>query len=473
MQMERLTAEDQVMLWPDEVWPQEIGALAVLDGSGLLDPGGHFRIEAVGKAVAGRLHLVPRFRQLLYVPPRRLGGPLWVDAPAFDLTDHIAVLPLPAPGDEAQLLLAIEQLRRRRLDRSRPLWEMWFLTGLPERRVGLFVRMHHAMADGMAGMAIIATLLDATPDPVPASRRPWLPAPVPTEGELLDDNRRRHRRQLREGLSMLAHPVTTVQQALAAWPAMRELLAQRPLPATGLDRLVGPDRNLTLIRSSLESVKKLARTYDATVNDVLLTVTAGGLRGLLSSRGEPVEGVVLRIYVPVSLHQGPRAHARGNLIGQMVVSLPIGVSDPILKLQLIAQETAQRKARSRPSLGKLPRGGIAGRAFLKLLNRQRVNVTSADIPGPEAPLYFAGARLVEVFPVVPLIGRVSLAVGAMSYAGQFNIMVVADGDAHPDIDIFAKSAQDELRALSAAAGVSSGRLWTSGRRRIKRPVAGN
>ena len=162
--MERLTAEDQLMLWPDEIWPQDIGALAVLDGSSLLDADGRFRIEAVREAVAGRLHLVPRFRQLLYVPPRRLGGPLWVDAANFDLGDHVAELRLPAPGDEAQLLRATEQLRRRRLDRSRPLWEMWFLTGLPERRVGLFVRVHHVIADGMAGVATIAKFLDATPN---------------------------------------------------------------------------------------------------------------------------------------------------------------------------------------------------------------------------------------------------------------------------------------------------------------------
>jgi hypothetical protein len=141
--MERLTAQDQLMLWPDEIWPQDIGALAVLDGSSLLDTDGRFRIEAVREAVAARLHLVPRFRQLLYVPPRRLGGPLWVDAANFELSDHIAEFRLPRPGDEAQLLLTIEQLRQRRLDRSRPLWQMWFLTGLPDRRVGLFVRIHH------------------------------------------------------------------------------------------------------------------------------------------------------------------------------------------------------------------------------------------------------------------------------------------------------------------------------------------
>jgi diacylglycerol O-acyltransferase / wax synthase len=446
--MERLTAQDQLMLWPDEIWPQDIGALAVLDGSSLLDADGRLRIEAVREAVAGRLHLVPRFRQLLYIPPLRLGAPLWVDAANFEVSDHVAELRLPPPGDEAKLLLATEQLRQRRLDRSRTLWQMWFLTGLPNRRVGLFVRMHHAIADGMAGVATIAKFLDAAPDAVPASPRAWTRGRVPTEAELLRDKRRQRLQQLGRALSALTHPVTSGRRLVAGWPAMRELLAEPPLPVTSLDRRVGQDRNLALIRSRLELIKKVAHTSDATVNDVLLTATAGGLRGLLDSREEPAEQA-LRIYVPVSLHHEPRAQARGNLIGQMVVPLPIGVSDPVLRLRLIAKETVQRKARSRPSLGVVPHRGIAGRAFLKVVDRQRVNVTSADIPGPEMPQYFAGARLLEVFPMAPLIGKVSLAVAAMSYAGQFNITVIADRDTYPDLDIFVAGVQEELQALVA------------------------
>jgi hypothetical protein len=130
--MERLTAEDLVLLWPDERWPQEIGCLAVLDGGGLLDADGYFLIEKVRAAIAGRLHLLPRFRQLLYRPRLGLGPPLWVDSPAFDLNDHLGVLPLPAAADETQLLRAAERVVARRLDRSRPLWEMWFIPGLPE-----------------------------------------------------------------------------------------------------------------------------------------------------------------------------------------------------------------------------------------------------------------------------------------------------------------------------------------------------
>jgi diacylglycerol O-acyltransferase / wax synthase len=448
--MERLTAEDQLMLWPDEIWPQDIGALLVLDGANLFDPGGRFRIEAVRNAVAGRLYLGARFRQRLYAPPRRLGGPLWVDAPGFDLAHHVSAFSVPAPGDEAQLLLTVEQLRRRRLDRSRPLWEMWFLTGLRDNRVGLLVRMHHAIADGLAGLATIATFLDPTADQLRAPPRPWTPAPMPTERELRDDKRRRQQQQRRETLFRVAHPVVTARRVRVAWSAMRELLAGKPGPRTSLDRVVGPDRRFALIRSSLEPVKEVAHAHGATVNDVLLTVTSGGLRGLLGGRGEPVEDVTLRIYVPVSLHQGPRAQARGNLIAQMAVPLPIGVSDPVKRLRLIATETTRRKARSRPSLGMVPRRGIASRVFLKLLNRQRINVTSANIPGPEMPLYFARAPVLEVFPVLPLIANVSIGVGALSYAGQINITVVADRDAYPDLDLFTKSVHDELEALAAS-----------------------
>ena len=152
--MERLTAEDRLMLWPDERWPQDMGALAILDGTHLLNPDGRFRIEAARQAANARLHLVRRFRQVLRVT---------------------------------------EQLRRRRLDRSRPLWEMWFLTGLPERRIALFARMHHAIADGIAGMTTLATLLDTTPSAPAESARPWTPTPGPPTRALLADNLRRLR----------------------------------------------------------------------------------------------------------------------------------------------------------------------------------------------------------------------------------------------------------------------------------------
>lgn len=165
---------------------------------------------------------------------------------------------------------------------------------------------------------------------------------------------------------------------------------------------------------------------------------------------------MLRVYVPVTLRPvDQRAHARGNQIAQMVVPLPIGEPDPIRRLRQIAMETARRKAMARPSIGKLPRRGIAGRAFLKLIDRQRVNVTTADLPGPQVPLYVMGARVLEAFPLLLLIGKVSLGIGTLSYAGQFGITVVADRDAYPDLEVFATGVRRELALLASAMGIEA------------------
>jgi diacylglycerol O-acyltransferase len=411
--------------------------------------------------VETRLHLVPRFRQLLYTPRLGLGGPLWMDAPAFDLDQHVQVVPLPAPGDEAALLLAVERLRRSRLDRSRPLWQMCLLPGLQDNRIGLFVKMHHAIADGIAGIATVGALLDAVPDLPAAPAPPWTPRPMPTPPALFADTIGWHLSRLGRALSTVAHPATTARQVRAAWPAMREFLAAQPTPNTSLNRVVGADRNLALIRSRLDLVKQIAHAHHATVNDVLLAITAGGLRWLLRSRGERVDGLTLRIDVPVTLRATQaRAKARGNLIGQMLVPLPVGVSDPDQRLTQIAAQTAMSKAKSHPSVGVVLRSRIARRALLKLLNRHPVNVTTVDLPGPPQPVYLVGARLLEVFPVLPLMGSMSLGVGALSYAGQFTITAIADKDAYPDLDIFTTGLQDELAALTA----STHRWQVTGRR---------
>jgi diacylglycerol O-acyltransferase / wax synthase len=190
--------------------------------------------------------------------------------------------------------------------------------------------------------------------------------------------------------------------------------------------------------------------HHATVNDVLLAVTASGLRGLLRSRGEPVEDLVVPIYVPITLRPAQhRDQARGNLTALMTVPLPVGVPDPGRRLQQIAAETARRKAESCPSVGTVFHGPMPRRAFLAVMSHQHVNLVSADVPGPAQPLYLAGPRLLEVFPVLPLLGKTTLGVGALSYAGQFNIMAVADQDTCPDLEAFAAAARDELAALAA------------------------
>ncbi|HEX6129047.1 MAG TPA: wax ester/triacylglycerol synthase family O-acyltransferase [Candidatus Limnocylindria bacterium] len=451
MRIERLTAEDELMLRADAAWPQDVGAIGTLEGDLLLDATGNLRLNAVRQHIASRLHLVPRFRQVVHYPRRGLGPPLWRDDPRFDVDRHVGIEPLPAGSGEAGLLLAIERLRRRRLDMSRPLWEMWFLPGLADGRIGLFVRMHHAIGDGRAAMTILSAFFDPSPDVPSSTAPPWTPAALPSARQLLIDNLRRLAAGAGAALSVLVRPLALLRRLRSGLPAMRELMADKPGSDTSLNRLIGPDRNLALVRGSVALVRRIGRRYDATVNDVLLAAIAGGLRELLRSRGEPVAGVTVRIFVPVSLRRRLRGTVQGNRISQMVVPLRLGVADPGRRLALIAAETARRKAWPRVSLGGLFGIGVVRRVMLKSIIRQRVNVTSASIPGPRRPLYLAGARVLELFPVLNLLGNEPLGVGALSYAGALDIAIVADRDTFPDVDLLAAALRRELDLLDPEA----------------------
>jgi diacylglycerol O-acyltransferase / wax synthase len=445
--IDRLTSLDLLMLGASRRWPQDIGALAILDGTVLLGPGGELQVDALRQAIASRLHLVPRFRQVIRVPRRGLGGPHWVDAPRFDIRDHLAVRTLPPGTGEAGLLAVAEELRGQRFEPSRPLWRMWFMPGLPGGRVALYVKLHHSIADGMAAMMTIAAFLDADPAAPVTPAPPWSPAPPPSDHDLFTDNALRHLRAAGRAGSMLARPGTTLRQARQAWPAIRELLAEEPATRTSLDRMTGPGRRLAVIRTSLDEVSSVAHAHGATVNDVLLALTAGGLRAVLRGRGEPVESTTVRAYVPVSLRPRTGGPQQGNLIAQMAVPLAMRESDAGDELRRIAAETAERKTRARTSLGTLIRGRLVRRLMLAVVMRQRVNVATASIPGPAEPLYLGGAPVLEVFPVLPLIANEPLGVGALSYAGAFTIGVVADQDAYPDLDAFIAGARQELDKL--------------------------
>jgi diacylglycerol O-acyltransferase / wax synthase len=455
--LERLTASDRFMLWEDYGWSGDIGALAVLDGTGLVDRDGRVRIEAVRRQLEPRLHLVPRFRQLLYRPRLGLGWPLWVDAPSFDLADHVRVHPLAAPGSQAELLEACQELSRRRLDPARPLWELWLLPGLPERRVAALLRLHHTIADGAAGVAAFGALLDLTADAPTPVAPPWRPIPIPTAGALLRDNLRRRGQEFRRGWSGLAHPGRTLRQAREALPAWREVLTDKPAPRTSLNRPVGADRRIAVFRGRLDLTKQIAHAHHAKVNDVVLAAVAGGLRELLASRGEDIRGLVQRAMVTISLHDEHPGQARGNKPGWMMVPLPLGEPDPVRRLELIAAETAARKHKPRPEAGSGIFRFIAfQRVWYRLFPRQRsVNLVVSNAPGPPVTVYLAGARLLELFPMMPTMGNLTLVVAALSYAGQFNLTAVADRDGCPDVEVFAQGVRSALDDLARAGGLVS------------------
>jgi WS/DGAT/MGAT family acyltransferase len=454
--LERLTASDLfLLLWDDYGWSSDIGGLAILDGTSLLDRDGRLRIEAVRRHLEPRLHLIPRFRQLLYRPHLGLGWPLWVDAPSFDLADHIRVHPVAAPGDEAQLLQACQVLARQRLDPARPLWELWLLPGLPERRVGAYLRLHHALADGAAAMAAFGTLLDLTADaPIPVAAR-RTPTPIPTAGELLRDNLRRRRQELGRGWSGLAHPGRTLHRARRAWPAWWEVLAEQPAPRTSLNHPVGAGRRVAIIRDRLDRTKQIAHVHHAKVNDVVLAGVAGGLRQLLASRGEDVQGLLQRAMVTISTHHEQSGQAQGNKPGWMMVPLPLGEPDPARRLGLIAAETAARKHNARPEAGSgIFRFIAAQRAWYRRFPRQRsVNLVVTNIAGPPVPVYLAGARLLALFPMMPVMGNLTLVVAVLSYAGQLNLTAIADRDCCPDVEVFAQGLRSALDDLARSVPV--------------------
>jgi WS/DGAT/MGAT family acyltransferase len=319
------------------------------------------------------------------------------------------------------------------------------LPGLPEGRVGLFLRAHHTMVDGVAGVAALGALLDLDADAPTPVASPCTPTPVPTAGQLLRDNLRRRLHGLGGGLSSLARPSGTGPRARRAWLAWREFVAARA-PSTSLNRPIGPDRRLAVVHDRLDLTKQVAHAHHATVNDVVLAAVAGGLRQLLAGRGEDVEGLVLHVMVPISLHHEQPGQARGNQDAMMLVPLPLGEPDPVRRLQLIAAETAARKQQARPQVG----GGIfrflaVQRAWYRRFPRQRsVNLTVTNVPGPPVPLYLAGARLLELFPVVPILGNMTLGVGVLSYAGQLNFTAIADRDTCPDVEVFAQGVRSTL-----------------------------
>jgi diacylglycerol O-acyltransferase len=453
-QLERLTASDLfLLLWDDYGWSTDIGGLAVLDGTSLLDDEGRVRVDAVRRHLEPRLRLVPRFRQLLYRPRLGLGWPLWVDAPSFDLAGHIRVHPLAAPGDQGQLLQTCQQLARRPFDPARPLWELWLLPGLPDRRVGAFLKLHHVLADGPAAMAAFGALLDQTPDVPDQDARPWTPAPSPSTGELLRDNLRRRRQELGRGWSGLVHPSRTLSLARRALPAWREVLTEKPAPRTSLNHPVGPERRVAIVRGRLDPTKLVAHVHHAKVNDVVLAAVAGGLRQLLAGRGEDVHGLIQRAMVTISHHEERPGEAQGNKPGWMMVSLPVSEPDPVRRLKLIAAETGARKDKARPEAGSGIFRFVAGqRIWYRLFPRQRsVNLVVSNVPGPPMPLYLAGAPLLEVFPLLPPMGNLTLVVAALSYAGQLNVTAAADRDSCPDVELFAHGVRAALDDLARSA----------------------
>ncbi len=434
--------------------PMGVAALAILESRGLLDSSGGLALDAIRVRIEQRLHLAPRLRQRLCWPGFGFGAPVWVDDASFDIRRHVRAHALPARGGEDALLAFCVELNDRPYDRTHPLWEICFLTGGLEGRVSMLVRFHHVVADGLAAVVLFGALFDSGPHATIPAGPTWTARPVPVRSELLRDGLRRRIRAVRTGVERIAHPGQLLARGTTLLCQGVQLAREGRAPRTSFNRPIGKQHRLALLRGDLERARQVAHAHHATVNDVVLCAMAGGARALLAVRGELRRELVLKVSVAASVRGPTSASHAANLVGVLLVPLPVGVQDPIRRLEEIARATAERK-RLPPYQ---PAARLLQRWMVRSMDRQRmINLLMSNLPGPREPMYFAGAKILEVFQIGVIQGNVPLQVGVLSYAGQLNFEIVADASLDADLAAFARGMADDLQRLGASHSASASR----------------
>jgi WS/DGAT/MGAT family acyltransferase len=461
MSYDRLTGLDASFLHLEsEAQPMHVGSLATFDGAPFFDDAGRFRLEDAREVISSRLHLVPRFRKKLMTVLMGQGRPIWVDDHDFDLNYHVRLTALPHPGNEEQLKTLMGRLQSTVLDRRRPLWELWFVEGLEGDRVAIIQKTHHALVDGISGVDVATVLLDLEPHPEPVKAPPWSPQRPPTPLQLLTDT-------IVERATVPAEIVRSVRAALRGprQVAGRALKAAQTVasmgtlaPKTPLNVAVGPHRRFEVVRADLGPVKDAKRSLGATVNDVVLTAVSGGLRHFLASRGEVVDGVTLRAFVPVSVRDESERMALGNKVSGIMVNLPVGIADPVERLHAVSAQTRHLKE-SQQAVGAEVLTGLADYApatlfglAARLMPFQRaVNIGITNVPGPQVPLYCMGAKMLEAFPYVGAFAGAAVVVAVLSYNGALGFGLTGDRDAVPDLGVLAEGIEKSLAELAQSA----------------------
>ncbi len=425
-------------------------------------------MEDLGDQVRGRLHLVPRYRQKLAHTALDSGRPVWVDDPSFNLEYHLRHTALPAPGDRAQLLRLLSRIMSQQLDRSKPLWEIWFIEGLDDDRFALIWKTHHSVIDGIAGVDLATVLFDLAPEaqPVPNSGEPWQPHPEPGTAGLLAAG---VRGAVNAGLTVTAGAIGAAlrpERAIARlWEAVEGIgevvwIGLNPAPSTPLNVEIGPHRRFVGVTCDLADFKLIKNTFGGTVNDVVLTVVSGALRTFLQGRGVRTEGLELRALVPVSVRAEHERGQIGNRIAVMRGPLPVYVEDPLARLRVVTQAMDGLKE-SKQALGAEVIAGVQDFAPPTILaqasrlnfSTRLFNLIVTNVPGPQFPLYVLGRELEEVFPIAFLPRDHALAIAIMSYNGALNFGLLGDFDALPDIDVIGEALIAERDALVARARV--------------------
>jgi WS/DGAT/MGAT family acyltransferase len=463
--LDRLTAIDASFLAQEHASSHmHVGALAVFEGPApayedLLD---HIR---------SRLHLVPRYRQKLAFPPIEMGMPLWIDDPSFNLEYHIRHTALPDPGSEEQLMLLTARIFSQRLDRSKPLWELWLVEGLEGSRFALISKTHHSMVDGVSGVDLATVLFDLSPVPQPVEHEgdAWVPHSQPSGAELVAAGVRgivRSGFKLMGGaIDSLRHPERTLGSAREAAEGIGEIVwaGLNPAPKSPLNTEIGPHRRFVGVRARLDDYKLVKNTFGGTVNDVVLTVVSGALRRFLDARGVRTEGLELRALVPVSIRPRGAEAELGNQIAAMRGPLPVYIADPVARLRTVSQAMDGLKeskqavgAEVLASVQNFAPPTVMAQASRLNFSTRLFNLIVTNVPGPQFPLYILGREMLDIFPVAFLPEQHALAIAIMSYNGGLNFGLLADFDALPDVGEIARGLEESLDELVQRAKEQSG-----------------
>jgi WS/DGAT/MGAT family acyltransferase len=460
MGYERLSAQDTVFLRiEDERQPQHVGSLSIYEGDAWRDHRGRIDLEALRSFIAARAHRVPRLRQRLMEVPLGQGRPVWIDDEHFDIAYHVRLTALPRPGDEQQLLELMGRVQSQALDRSRPLWELWFVDGLEGDRVALIIKTHHALGDGIANVDLGMALVDLTPDVADELAAAWTPRRPPSPARLLVDSVAEQLARpvdlVRAGVDALRDPRRALGSALDVGRTLWTMSAQPGRAPWNTD--VTRHRRWRPARVSLDEARRLKDRAGVTLNDVVVAACTGALRQFLLDHGEDVQGRTLKAMVPVSTRrEDEHGETLGNRVSMFVVDLPVDEADPARQLQRVHEQTTALKqsglvdgaeAVIRLADGVTP---LAAPLTRFVSHHIPMNLVITNIPGPPVPLWLRGARLLEVFPYVEVVDREGLTIAVLSYTDRLLFGVTSDRDVIPDLGLLAEHLEKSFAGLESA-----------------------
>jgi diacylglycerol O-acyltransferase len=441
--------------------------------------------EELVEHILSRLHLVPRYRQRLAHVPLGQGRPVWADDPHFNPRYHIRHTALPKPADEAELKRLAGRLFSQRLDRSKPLWEIWLVQNMSEGRFALVAKTHHALVDGISGVDITTVLFDTAREPAPTSPpSSWiaqpLPGPAKLLGEALVERSTVPNEMLRGAKALLRAPrraALQVRDGLISIGATTMAGIKSPAPPSPFNVEIGPHRRYTFLDADLAGFKSVKDSLGGTLNDVVLASVSLALGRYLRREGTDTENLVLKAMVPVSVRSSEQRGALGNQVAAMWAPLPVGVEKPAECLHQITTAMEDLK-KSGQAVGAQVLTNLAGFAPPTILSQaarlqarqQFFNLVVTNVPGPQFPLFLLGRQLQVLYPVVPLAQKQALGIAVMSYDGHLGFGLLGDFDALPELDAIAGDLKWAISSLYRAAGIAPAPKKRPTRSRSSKPA---